>query len=510
LRRIREAKGDVLVVLPPDSGELAHDESLQTTVLGEFRAMSGRLRLACRNTTLATAARLRGIRVLDKPEQLDSLLRDEKRRAEAMRIMAPQFWRLHVTAQLQRMGLLSVPRLRIALLVLLSAGLFFFVVFRLLPSADIKVWARKELVTQTTNIFLVQSGATIDTTHVRTMPLLPITVTIERATTYDDITEEEIVTSAEMLLTIINRSGEEYALRQGSRLANQAGMIVRLLDSIIIDAGTEAHVRARAEERDVYGKKLGERGNVPAGVRWDFVGLGEDERKAVFAENRSPASGGTTLKRTVLVRQDLDAAKAKLEQELLTVAKKAADEQQELWNAEHPEEWREILRPQFTPLEIVRYSDFTLPEYLLGEPLGSIPVEGTITYTVFAYDASAILNLLSDELRSHVREGKELLDESLTLEHLEIRVIGFADDFSWIKLTAELTGTDRYVLEPLSPSGALFAKSVREKVAGEPTDGALRILKNMPEVESVTISIWPPWTGTLPEIPAHISIEPQD
>jgi len=37
---------------------------------------------------------------------------------------------------------------------------------------------------------------------------------------------------------------------------------------------------------------------------------------------------------------------------------------------------------------------------------------------------------------------------------------------------------------------------------------ALRIVKNLPEVDQVEISIWPPWSPKLPPIPTHIYIEP--
>lgn len=509
VRRIRETEGELLVVLGPEQMASLRNGDLQADVLSEFRALSGRLRLACKDSELVSSARLRGIRVLDKPEQLKRFLGDEDRYAEALRIMAPQVWKLQLKSQLQRMGLLSVPKLRIALLVMLSGGLFFFVVFRLLPSAEIRVWPRQETVSQTTNIFLVQTGASIDTTHVRTMILHPISVTITRALTYDQITKEFHGTPSEMAVTVVNRSGESYSLRSGSRIANQAGMVFRLREGVIVEPGEEVTVMARAEDKDLFGKILGERGNVPAGVKWDFIGLPVEDRKAIYGENRTPATGGVTSTRTVLTKQDLENARLKLQQDLLMVAKKAADEEQELWNAAHPEQQMEILRPQYSNLSIVQYKDFVFPDNLIGEPVTSIPVEGSIAYTVFAYDAKQILDLLSDELLSHVREGKEILPDSLTLDHLEVRVIGFADDFTWIKLTADLLGTDRYVLDPLTPTGALFAKKVRENIVGKTKADAQRVLRNMPEVESVDIHMWPPWTGTLPEIPAHISIAPQ-
>ena len=41
---------------------------------------------------------------------------------------------------------------------------------------------------------------------------------------------------------------------------------------------------------------------------------------------------------------------------------------------------------------------------------------------------------------------------------------------------------------------------------GLTVDEALRIVRNMPEVETAEISMWPPWSRRLPHIPAHISV----
>ncbi len=87
-------------------------------------------------------------------------------------------------------------------------------------------------------------------------------------------------------------------------------------------------------------------------------------------------------------------------------------------------------------------------------------------------------------------------------------VIDYADDLSWIKLTVDLSGTELSILDPLTPTGARFAKQVRESVGGISREDALRIIRNLPEVEQAEIALWPPWSRVLPRIPSHISIVP--
>ena len=90
---------------------------------------------------------------------------------------------------------------------------------------------------------------------------------------------------------------------------------------------------------------------------------------------------------------------------------------------------------------------------------------------------------------------------------LVAHVIDYSDDLSWIKLTVDLSGTEQFILDPLTPAGARFSKKIRELVTGLTTKEALRILRNLPEVDNADIRLWPPWNSSLPRIPAHITIE---
>lgn len=310
-------------------------------------------------------------------------------------------------------------------------------------------------------------------------------------------------------MTVINKAGETYSLRPGTRFSNQAGMIFRILDYAIVDAGKEVTVRAEAEDLDLYGQIIGDRGNVPSGLKWEIPGLSAEERPLVYGENRSAGVGGTTAYRTVLRQEDLDLAQKRLEQELLAAAKIEAEKRQKEYNAEHPGQYLTLLiDARYDALIKLTYNNIVLPTDSIGKEVNSVPIEGSIDYTIFAYDADAILAMLLQELKSHVREGRQLIDDQLERDHMVAHVIDYDDALTWIKLTVDLTGTEEYILDPLSPTGALFGKNVREKVAGQPREDALRILRNMPEVERVEVKQWPPWQSDLPNIPSHISVVP--
>ncbi len=505
--RLKETHGDVLLILSGREDELLSQPDIRKQFLANCKKLHQRLRIATKHPGIAAEARASGIRVLDRTKHVRALLAMNPKLSEALRIFSPQLWRQQLKSRLQRMGLLSVPRLRIFSLAGISGLLFFVVIFKLLPSAEIRVRPRQEAISQTVNIFLVQSGAVLNVSDkVRRVPLLPIVVPVKKAVTFDHISKEFIGTSSQMQLTIINKSKDSYALRSGTRFTNQAGMVFRILIHAIVDPGSELTVAAKAEDTDLYGQIIGDRGNVPAGLKWDIPGLAQEERVLVYGENRKAAAGGTTAYRTVLRNEDLEVARKRLEQELLSDAKLQAEQQRDDLNQRDKTKFLVLLN--YPELTKTTYTGFVLPTQFLGQEATSVPVQGGVTYTMFAYDADFILQALRGELRSHVREGSRLLDEQIGREDLVAHVIAYDDNLSWIKLTVDLTARQEYILDPLSPTGALFGKEVRQKVTGVSQVDALRIIRNMPEVDQVEIHQWPPWSRMLPPVAAHISIVP--
>lgn len=506
LERMGGTSGEMLIILSGRDEELESQDDVRRQFLKSCTIFRDRLRIATKQQRLSTEARERGFRVLDRTRHVRLFLADHPQLPEALRAFSPHLWQQQLKTRLQRMGLLSVPKLRIGLLVGLSFLLFLFVLFRLLPSADISIKSRQEPVSQTINILLVQSGAVVEGFHrVRTMPLVPLIVHLERELTSNAISKEFIGTSAHVVMTVVNASTQPYSLRKGTRVTNQAGMIFRLQDQVVnLAPGGQATVPAKAEDQDLYGEIIGERGNIPAGLKWEIPGLSPEERKVIYAENKLPAAGGTTAYRSVLRKEDLELARQRLEQQMVAGAKELIEEERVKRNAQDPHRQLSIL--SYPELTRAYFSGASLPTELLGQQVSSFTIAEKLSYRVSAYDASAIVDFLSGELRAHVREGKELMEDSLSRDRLDVRVIGYDDDLAWVKLTVELVGKDRYILDTLTPAGALFAKRMREKVAGLSRDEALRIVKNMPEIEDAKISIWPPWQSRMPAIPSNISI----
>ncbi len=505
VRRIQEKDGEAIIILSTVDNHFLGDDEERRLFLAQIAKVRYRLRLATRSKEVAAAARKQGIHVFDRTGQLRKALEGHPQAAEALRFFSPSLWRQQWRSHLQKIGLLSVPKVRIWTLIGLSALLFLFVVFRLLPSAEIRVWPRRDIVTQTSNVIFALSGATANLpSHTRVLPLVPINVEATQNFTFTDISPQFIGTDAQTTMTLFNQADTEYELRKGTRLANQAGMVFRLSYSVVVPPHGKASAAAKADHLDLYGKVIGSRGNLPAGVHWDVIALSPAEQKLVYAQNRTPGQGGITSFRNVLEQKDLDAATRLLKEKLLESAKQMVETQQQQMNASQPGADIQLLAKD----DVIKqtYTGFVLPVASIGQQVSSIPVSGKLLYTVPAYDAHQVLQTFGKDFDLHIEEGKRLIPGTLQLDPQRVIIIQYADDFSWLKATVDLTGTEEYVLDPFTPIGLRFGKKVRESTAGTTTDDALRVIRNFPEVERSEIRIWPPWNARLPAIPSNISI----
>lgn len=509
LHRLQQVEGMAVLVLCGREGDLIDRTVVLDEVVAACAARVESIVVVTGHRVIVAALQAADVTVLHTVKTVRATLKDHAALQDVLRCFAPHMWKQQLTSRLQRLGLLSMPRLRIFSLVLLSIILFYIVLFKLLPSAELTIHPRQEPVTQTVNIFLVSgTGAKQGIPErVRSLPLIPVIADQTLVFTFDQISKEFTGISSTGRLTVINTSLEPYTFRAGTRFTNQAGMVFRSTASFDVAAGQEAMVSVVADPTDAFAQIIGERGNLPAGVKWEIPGLSEAEQSMILAENREPMTGGTTSFVTVLKSDDIDVARKRLQQELLVSARVQINEKVSHIQAQSVDSAIQLLA--YDELTSIAYTEIRVPEELLGMQVSSVTLSGAIQLRMFAYDSAQIFLVLMQELRKHVRDGRHLVEEDIEYAQLVAHVIDYADDQSWIKLTVDLSATEEYALDPLQPMGALFAKNVRELIAGKSREEALRIVRNLPEVETVSLSQWPPWQRILPRIGAHISIVTQ-
>ncbi len=459
LRKNLEAAGGpgVLLLVPPEGWTLNPEEV--TDVLHSFRCATPASANPLASTThagprLATRA---GGGIIERVFGLKRALARHPFLEEALRTFSPNMWRSNIRSQLQSLGLLALPKVRIWILLSVSAIVFFFIFFRLLPSATVHVWPAEETVTQTVNVYLVASGATVPAERVRTLRLYPLTVHVERTLTFDEISKEFTGTNAEMVMTVFNDSAEVYSLRKGTRFSNQAGIVFRLQEDVIIPAKSSVTERVKADDVDLYQEIIGERGNVPAGLKWEIPGLPSEDRIVIYGRNDEVGVGGTTSSSNVLKEEDLVVAQKKLESELMITARQLIDEERQL--KDEREEGASYVELRYEELTRTSFDNIRVPTEFLGQKVDSIPVSGRISFTILLYDENALFELLKDELMDVLSDDKVLISESITKQNLVLHVIDAPWDeerFDWVKVTVDLSAKQRFELDPLTPTGAEY------------------------------------------------------
>ena len=265
-------------------------------------------------------------------------------------------------------------------------------------------------------------------------------------------------------------------------------------------------VLAVASPEDLYGQIVGERGNVPEGLKWEIPGLTLEERKLVYARNLEAATGGETAYGLRLRVEDLDLARKQLEQELTQAAKVHTEEEVASLTVKNG---REYVILQYDVLTEMHFKSFILPTSLIGQSVQSIPVEGTLEYKVLAYSKDLLLDLLLPGLEKHIEAGHRLVPGSVMRDGISVHVIEYDDDLQWVKITAELTGKQHTMLSPSTPFGRAFGQKLREAIRGMSIDNAERVIQNFPEVERAHISVWPPWRNVMPSLTSNISLVPE-
>lgn len=506
IARLQQSKKSLIVIL---SGQhdtnLLQEEKQCQRCLQLISKRSQKTYVATHNHTLQLLAAARGIEVIKTSKHLKQLLKGHDQYNEAIREFLPQVWRQHLRSRLQNMGLLSLPKIRVWSLVFLSVITFMFALFKLLPGAEIIIVPRQETVTQTTNIFLVQSGASLQEipSKVRIIDLVPIRVRLSKTITFNNISKKFLGTNSRIDMQVINNSSERYSLRAKSRVQNNAGIIFLLRDPINIAPGETVVVAADAAEVDMYNEIIGERGNVPKGLRWDFIGLSQSEKVSVYAENITDGTGGETSHTLVYSEADLAIAESFLQQSLLSDANQQIDEEIEVQNSLYNSV---LTRLFYDDLRTIHFSDFDLSRQYLGQTIDSVPLTGTIEYTAYAYDKQYVLQILEQEIHQHVEAGKKIVKDSISFDLLSTHVMEYSDNLSWIKITVDLSASERFVLDSLTPNGIKFANKVRAAALGKTKEEARRVINNMPEVERATVRLWPPWSSSLPDIAYNISI----
>ncbi|MFA4815153.1 MAG: hypothetical protein WC924_03850 [Candidatus Gracilibacteria bacterium] len=383
-----------------------------------------------------------------------------------------------------------------------SVLVFFVIAYVALPGATILIEPASNVLSKSVNVTLEPNP-----TDPYSLKAYEIETEVEYTLTHPStglITDDS--SNAAGNLTIINTSGVARPLVKETRFQTEDGIVFRLQKEVNVPAGTAitpgtlvAYVIA--DPLDANGVAVGERGNVGA-TKFFLPGLREDTRTELYAESYDAMTGGLTVSRVQVTENDLIAAQVRLETDLKEKAVAALR--------------KEVLAESNTlgvTLRLLETSDalqygpalVELPYTLIGQEQKTFDVSGSMSISGVAYSTDDLFSILKAEIVSSKTPGKLLVSVDENSVSLQVLEVGLA--VGTYKITVQVQGIEEYEIDPELEGGSKLAEKIKEHVAGKTIEEAAAYIQNLPEVNSVEISVWPVWSPTIPSLPENIKIK---
>ncbi|MBU0578024.1 hypothetical protein KJ742_04540 [Patescibacteria group bacterium] len=405
----------------------------------------------------------------------------------------------------------------LALILLVSIGLFMLISYIALPGATIYIRPKFDNISHTVNITLAdkrqnQNLLAQNEPHVIASEEV---VTVTKQTKVFNTTSKIFEgTNATGEITIINTALEDWTLKNETRFQTEEGVIFRIQESVVVPSAIydeeeeieipgELTVSVEADSFDIYDDPVGDRGNIDPSIFY-LPGLSDYNQKLIWGESYSPMTGGVTAFQKVVLEEDIEAATKQIEDNLILMAK------EDLRN--YIEEMNNLNHTNFVLLDDRRYLktellDLRISDDLEGSYKDKFEVFAKIQAEGVAYDFDQLFALLKKELKTRTHPDMRIRDESINPDTISYEVIDEDEDLGQIKITATIQGIEEYVIEESLEAGLRFSTKVKEKVAGLSLEEAENYINNLTEVDAVQIKTWPVWLSTMPKIPDNIEIE---
>ncbi|MFH1218712.1 MAG: hypothetical protein V1679_02630 [Candidatus Peregrinibacteria bacterium] len=411
--------------------------------------------------------------------------------------------------------IVSPNRQALIALSVFSVFILLIIIYIALPGVTIYLTPSASVLEKSVNITLAdyqKNSSELETHPPHMIASYPVEITVSRTITHYATGKKfsERGSNASGKITIINTTGDSWPLVNQTRFQTDEGIVFRLQSPVTVPAasgGNPGKVEAFvvADVTDAYNAIVGERGNIEPS-RFYLPGLKDSSRSKLYAESYEPMVGGVTDYITFVTADDLEAAKARMNDELLKDAiselKSAVNEKSELTDG--------IV---YTLLEgdgavLTDNVDVMLPQGLEGQVLSEFQVNGEVHVSGVYYEQEDMLAILVDELLLKKSPQKELL--RINEDSTSYRIFEWNEGYGKIKITANIKGIEQYSINPEQENGARLLAKIREHISGKNIEDAKLFIQNLPEVNKVEIESWPYWAPTIPKITDNIDFEIRD
>ncbi len=384
---------------------------------------------------------------------------------------------------------------------LASAAIFFVIVYVALPGATVSIEPSSDVVTKTVNVIFIPQPD-----DERELKAYPVETDVNVTVTHSASGAVNNGTNSSGTITIVNKSGTERTLIATTRFQTEDGIVFRIQNDVTVPSGTEAapatvDVAVVADTVDANGSPVGVRGNVDP-TNFFLPGLKEDSRATLYGQSSVAMSGGTSEIVMHITEDDLKAAQVELENQLKDMA--LADLRKEILSEGNSVGSTLKLLEDSETLSFGS-PNISLPYNLVGQEQDSFEVTGSVHLSGVGYDSEGLYSILKTEIVSVQTPGKQLV--SIDRDSISLQVLNADPANDTYKVTAQIQGVEEYQIDPDLEGGAELSKKIKEHIAGKTIQEAEDYIQNLPEVNSVTVSVWPVWSPTIPSLPDNIKIK---
>ena len=283
--------------------------------------------------------------------------------------------------------------------------------------------------------------------------------------------QKEVIGRASGFVTIFNNRQKAQPLVQTTRLLSSSGVLFRLAEGVTVPPG--ASVTA-----SVYADEEGSQGDIPADT-FTIPGLPTVLQSEVYATSSQSMSGGLQMV-SVVTQEEIDEAFKQFEEELLTQTKESLREEKESFEGEW---FRSEVKEKTTDTQA-------------GEETDQYELSFTLDVVGVFYDKPAFEVLAQEHLYGQVEKGNQV--KNIFWENMTLALTAFDAEVDSAQMTVELPAETIPSLTHPDLDPGIFVGKTKEEIR--------QYLISHKLAKEVTVTFFPPWIRSAPQLKDHIDI----
>lgn len=391
-----------------------------------------------------------------------------------------------------------------------SIFLFLLVIYIALPSTTLYITPKSEVTEFSTNIIFSDESIILNDEGeitANTIPYKTETIIVDKTSVYPSTGEIYEGNRARGKLTLYNNSNTPKEFVR-SRFMTEDGLIFWSLHSIKVPAkkadGSPGSItfEVEADIKDINGNIIGERGNIPANKKFTMPAIPNLSPSVFYAVNNEPFYGGTTIIIKYVSEDDIKLAKEKIKNELVEKAVKELQQYLQNQNKEFKTNRTLLIEPKTYTYKLEKIE---IPNDIIGKKVNDFTVYGQIKFSGISYDKSKLTEILVDGVKKRI--NPDMILDKIDQDQITLYPIDVNLEKKYVKMEATIRAKSMFDFTQTTITGIRMRQKIRNLIAGKPYNEAMKLLKNIEEIDDVQISNWPFWRTNIASMDSQINIE---